>query len=226
MGSLTPDSLTPLTPSFRLPSLTLNCLPVGRDLKATDIQALITDYDYMPESALLLSAHMLYGEPVQLGPQLIGRLLTAESESVQELLNQVRRLESGFWLEPLRPSVTEAGGPLLQSLPDILSSGSRLTTLALTRDSKRAVSGGGGDGTLKVWDLDSAEQLHVIKTHSGGVSGLALSEDGKRAVSGGRDGALKVWDLDSGEQLHAMQAHSGGTYGGVEVLALWGQDRL
>ena len=75
-----------------------------------------------------------------------------------------------------------------------------MNVLEVTRDGKRAVFGGVAGG-LKVWDLDSGEQLRAVDADSGGtVDVLELTRDGKRAVTGDRDGSLKVWDLDSGEQ--------------------------
>ena len=49
----------------------------------------------------------------------------------------------------------------------------------MTPDGKRAVSAS-GDQTLKVWDLETGGVLHTLEGHSGFVSGVALTPDGKR----------------------------------------------
>ena len=41
------------------------------------------------------------------------------------------------------------------------------------------------------------------------VSGVAVTPDGKRAVSASGDKTLKVWDLETGVALRTLQGHSG-----------------
>ena len=38
---------------------------------------------------------------------------------------------------------------------------------------------------------------------------MAVSADGRRAVSGSRDGTVRVWDLDSGATLRTLTGHTG-----------------
>ena len=38
---------------------------------------------------------------------------------------------------------------------------------------------------------------------------MAVSADGRRAVSGGSDGTVRVWDLDTGAPLHTLAGHDG-----------------
>ena len=49
----------------------------------------------------------------------------------------------------------------------------------------------------------------VLRGHTGYVSGLALSPDGKFIISGAADNVLKIWALDSGECLKTLQGHTG-----------------
>jgi hypothetical protein len=52
-------------------------------------------------------------------------------------------------------------------------------------------------GGIKLWDLDTREELHRIWVHTKSqLSALAFSRDGKRLASGGmQDGAILVWDV-------------------------------
>jgi WD40 repeat protein len=56
--------------------------------------------------------------------------------------------------------------------------------------------------------LSSPEFLYqaprVLEGHTGGVNAVALTADGKRAVSGSYDHTLRVWDLDGGRCLAAF----------------------
>jgi len=42
------------------------------------------------------------------------------------------------------------------------------------------------DKTLKVWDLERGKELQTLAGHSHGVNGVAVTPDGKRAVSASR----------------------------------------
>jgi WD40 repeat protein len=61
----------------------------------------------------------------------------------------------------------------------------------------------GRDGTVRIWDLASAEQVgHSLTGHRGSVDRIVVPPGAGRplAVSGGRDGTVRVWDLAHGEQ--------------------------
>jgi WD40 repeat protein len=46
--------------------------------------------------------------------------------------------------------------------------------------------------------------------HSGGVSSVAYSPDGKALASGSHDKTVRLWDVATGECLRTMTGHSGG----------------
>jgi WD40 repeat protein len=70
--------------------------------------------------------------------------------------------------------------------------------------------------TLKVWDLDSYRELAALSSHSNSVESIAITPDGKRAVSASRDKTIKVWDLDSYRELAVFSGHSNS----VESIAI------
>ena len=53
----------------------------------------------------------------------------------------------------------------------------------------------------------------TLQGHSEGINGVALSADGRRAISASNDETLKVWDVESGHELRTMQGHSGSVEG-------------
>jgi WD40 repeat protein len=48
--------------------------------------------------------------------------------------------------------------------------------------------------------------LRTLEGHGDGVNAVAVTPDGRRAVSACEDGTLKVWDLESGRQLQTSKA--------------------
>jgi WD40 repeat protein len=59
--------------------------------------------------------------------------------------------------------------------------------------------------------------LRTLEGHSS-VEGVAVTPDGKRAVSASTDNTLKVWDLDTGRALRTLEGHSASVHG-VAVAA-------
>ena len=51
--------------------------------------------------------------------------------------------------------------------------------------------------------------LRTLEGHSASVDGVAVTPDGRRAVSASWDNTLKVWDLESGRELRTLEGHSG-----------------
>ena len=79
----------------------------------------------------------------------------------------------------------------------------------LDSDGRRAVSVS-GDGTLKVWNLETGCELRTIDRRSTDLLILtdfvAVTPDGKCAISSSSDRTLKVWELDTGIELRTLGA--------------------
>ena len=76
--------------------------------------------------------------------------------------------------------------------------------------------------TLKVWEVESRRELRTLHGHSDWVTGVALSGDGRLAVSASDDQTLKVWKVESRRELRTLHGHSDWVNG----VALSGGGRL
>jgi WD40 repeat protein len=50
--------------------------------------------------------------------------------------------------------------------------------------------------------------IRTLEGHASGVKAVALTPDGRRAVSGSDDNTLKVWDLESGSLIASFTGES------------------
>lgn len=84
-------------------------------------------------------------------------------------------------------------------------------------DGSRAVSISGNfldfmeapDCTIRVWNLENGMIEHTLEGHKKSVYSVAITPDGKAAVSASGDHTIKIWDLESGELIRTITGHEG-----------------
>jgi WD40 repeat protein len=176
------------------------------------------------QAALRLSANVLFRDPEQLAGQLTGRLLGQESQEIKTFLETIRLTATGPWLRPLAPSLTPAGGPLLRTLTGHAGA---VGAVALWPERGWAASASCdyfSRNQLKVWDLETGQEILNAAGDPGPVNGVALWRERGWAVSASgkffskfSKNPLKVWDLETGQELHNLAGHTGF----VLAVALW-----
>jgi WD40 repeat protein len=85
--------------------------------------------------------------------------------------------------------------------------GAGTTVVAVTADGKRAALGE-MNGTVRVWDLPAARELHALHGHTGPVLAVAFSRDGRTLASGGDDRTIKLWNPADGKDLATLKNHA------------------
>jgi WD40 repeat protein len=66
-----------------------------------------------------------------------------------------------------------------------------------------------GPSELILWEVATGKPLRTIDVTPRNVAGLAISPDGRRALSCGNAGLVELWDLDTGKQIIAFKGHVG-----------------
>ena len=61
--------------------------------------------------------------------------------------------------------------------------------------------------------MENGSLIHTLEGHSDWVRDVALSADGRRAVSASDYNTLKVWDVENGSLIHTLEGHSDWVYG-------------
>lgn len=74
----------------------------------------------------------------------------------------------------------------------------------------RRVVSGSRDATLRLWDIETGQCLHVLMGHVAAVR--CVQYDGHKVVSGAYDYTVKVWDPESESCTHTLQGHTNRVY--------------
>jgi len=65
------------------------------------------------------------------------------------------------------------------------------------------------DGTIKLWDLETGEQVNRLEGHQGWVNSVDFDSNGELLASGSKDKTIKLWDVESGKQVTRLEGHQG-----------------
>ncbi|MDR3633581.1 MAG: WD40 repeat domain-containing protein, partial [Isosphaeraceae bacterium] len=91
--------------------------------------------------------------------------------------------------------------------------------VAFTPSGDRVLAGSWEGATL--WDVAGVRAAQTLGGHIGPVLAVAVSPDGRQAVTGGDDASIRLWSLDDARSLRVLQGHAGR----VNALAWSGDGR-
>lgn len=83
---------------------------------------------------------------------------------------------------------------------------SEFTSVAWSPNKKR-IAAGATDGLVWIWDAGNGAFQRCLEGHSGPVSSVGWSSDG-RLASGSADGTVRIWDAAKGVALRTLEGHS------------------
>ena len=74
------------------------------------------------------------------------------------------------------------------------------------------IASGGVDRTVRLWDVQTGEEIWRLSPYTFDVYSVAFSSDGRWIASGGADRTVRLWDVQTGKQIRRLEAHTGFVY--------------
>jgi len=87
-----------------------------------------------------------------------------------------------------------------------------VNALAWNPDSTRLASAS-ADGTLRIWDVQSAATLHLLNGGGASMVSVAWHPGGALLVGGALDDQIQFWDAETGEAGQRFVGHTGDVWG-------------
>jgi WD40 repeat protein len=172
----------------------------------------------MVADSLHLGRIALREDPREVVGQLVGRLcggLSERNSVLKELVEECKVYSFGEgvgWWCPRKNYLTSPGGALKMTLEGHSSS---VYSVAYSPCGKNVVSGS-DDMTVRIWDVESGDEVRVMEGHSSRVTSVAYSPCGKYVVSRSWDYKVITWDTNTGTNVSStipIPEHGHGMHG-------------
>jgi WD40 repeat protein/predicted Ser/Thr protein kinase len=79
-----------------------------------------------------------------------------------------------------------------------------VTSVAFNKDGTRLASAS-EDQTVRIWEVETGNELHVLRGHARAVVGVAFHPDGTRLASASHDQTVRLWDTVTGQEALSLK---------------------
>ncbi|CAI4212399.1 unnamed protein product [Parascedosporium putredinis] len=153
-------------------------------------------------------------------PQVVEEVPSNLNELYDLMMVQIQQLKDWGLCQLVLSAVTVAYRPLhltelaiVSGLPKYISENpevylGQVQSVAFSHDSK-LIASGSTDGTIKIWDVATGHEAHMLEGRSSWVWSVAFSHDSKLIASGSDDKTIKIWDVATGHEVHMLKGHRG-----------------
>jgi WD40 repeat protein/DNA-binding SARP family transcriptional activator len=137
-------------------------------------------------------------------------LTQLEADPERSILLALRAIDVTYAADDI--VLPEAANALHQAIPasrvqlTLAGHDRQVWGLAYSPDGARLATGG-DDGTARIWDAATGQELLTLTGHSEPVNAVAFSPDGTRLATASLDDTAKVWDAATGLELLTLTGH-------------------
>ncbi len=69
------------------------------------------------------------------------------------------------------------------------------------------LASGQGDGSIRLYDSRSGQEIRLLLGHKGGIRSVAFSHDGRWLASGSADHTIRLWNPADGSEIRSLSGH-------------------
>lgn len=78
--------------------------------------------------------------------------------------------------------------------------------VSITPNEKYVVSGS-DDCTVRIWNIETGENIKIMRGHKDHITSVAVMPNGKHIVSGSKDRTVCIWDIETGKNIRTLKGH-------------------
>jgi hypothetical protein len=174
-----------------------------RPRNTTEILYLLEQLEHPPPSPLFLSAPTMVQDAVRPGKGLSQRWLWGGAAALLLLAGGYAAwqvIPTAYVLQMTRSQPAT----LLRVLEGQMGT---VRCLVFTPDGRRLTTGG-DDQIIRVWNVDTGQQLFSLSGHTSAIKSLAVKSDGSTLASASDDQTIKLWNLGNGQELRTLKGHT------------------
>jgi len=110
-----------------------------------------------------------------------------------------------------RPTIAKPAKLSVTQIREFSGHTNAIESVVFSSDGKRFLTGS-FDRTIRMWDVESGEPIHIYSGHESLVCSLSAAPNNEVFASGAGDGTARVWRLDGAEEVRRFGGHEGSVH--------------